>query len=242
MVTHYQLDDSPPMRNLNLLVWPIFMKVNYLWEILAYGARIHQENKRFPHDSNPRVTEWELETPKLQCVLFHIIWWYDLLLSCDLNFNWYCINLNFRSIPPFSSNVQNLWDLFPIKILIFVLESANTQEMITQLLARDMACHPCCAHQQLNFVENNSWLLCFLKKKNLIKMNWEKKILIFLSFKHVYKVCVCTPNILLFCCIVPRNQWQRLVLPSDLGKLKPKIDLPWVNSGNLSSVNQFPYS
>ena len=167
MVTHYQLDDSPPMRNLNLLVWPIFMKVNYLREILAYGARIHQENKRFPHDSNPRVTEWELETPKLQCVLFHIIWWYDLLLSCDLNFNWYCINLNFRSIPPFSSNVQNLWDLFPIKILIFVLESANTQEMITQLLARDMACHPCCAHQQFNFVENNSWLLCSLKKKKL---------------------------------------------------------------------------
>lgn len=167
MVTHYQLDDSPPMRNLNLLVWPIFMKVNYLWEILAYGARIHQENKRFPHDSNPRVTEWELETPKLQCVLFHIIWWHDLLLSCDLNFNWYCINLNFRSIPPFSSNVQNLWDLFTIKILIFVLESANIQEMITQLLARDMACHPCCAHQQLNFVENNSWLLCSLKKKKL---------------------------------------------------------------------------
>ena len=199
MVTHYQLDDSPPMRNLNLLVWPIFMKVNYLWEILAYGARIHQENKRFPHDSNPRVTEWELETPKLQCVLFHIIWWYDLLLSCDLNFNWYCINLNFRSIPPFSSNVQNLWDLFPIKILIFVLESANTQEMITQLLARDMACHPCCAHQQLNCVENNSWLLCSLKKK--IKLKWiERKKYWYSWASSMFTKYVFAPQI--FCCFV----------------------------------------
>lgn len=199
MVTHYQLDDSPPMRNLNLLVWPIFMKVNYLWEILAYRARIHQENKRFPHDSNPGVTEWELETPKLQCVLFHIIWWHDLLLSCDLNFNWYCINLNFRSIPPFSSNVQNLWDLFPIKILIFVLESANTQEMITQLLARDMACHPCCAHQQLNFVENNSWLLCSLKKKIKLK-RIERKKYWYSWVSSMFTKYVFAPQI--FCCFV----------------------------------------
>ena len=44
-------------------VWLGFTVGDYLGEILAYGGGISQENKRFSHDSFPKVTEWETWNP-----------------------------------------------------------------------------------------------------------------------------------------------------------------------------------
>ena len=63
------------------------------------------------------------------------------------------------------------------------------------MLARDMAHGPCCACWQSNIVEKLVLIFTLFEKKTkkILTMEWEKKIIISLSFKHIYNL-ICVPK------------------------------------------------